>query len=61
MDNEERAYAIEGASAAFVSQLRTLPVICGPDGMDIPRGETALFPEDMREVWKDLGKAEKTD
>lgn len=50
MDNEERAYAIEGASAAFVSQLRTLPVICGPDGMDIPRGGTALFPEDMREV-----------
>ena len=55
---EDRALSIEAASGAFVSQLRTLPIVCTPTGLDVPRGGTALLPEDMKEVWKELGKGE---
>ncbi|MBR6439784.1 MAG: hypothetical protein IKS61_00460 [Aeriscardovia sp.] len=55
MDAEERAWATEAVSAAFVSQLRTLPITCRPDGMDVPLGGTAFLPEDVRAVWKDIG------
>ena len=55
MSEEDRMLSTEAVSAAFVSQLRTLPIICSPTGMDVPVGGTAFLPEDMKEVWKDMG------